>query len=117
MADDLRQAGQRARRVRRRHPEGHADQVRLGQPARVGGSRPACSRLRRSRLQAKQAAGIDVTFQTKTFNFLTSNYNNQNPAAKKYVNDWGVNNYGGINIDYYPTAGRRDEHDRRAQHG
>ena len=53
--------------------------------------------------QAKQAAGIDVSFQTKTFNFLTSNYNNQNPAAKKYVNDWGVNNYGGIFVDYYPT--------------
>ena len=28
---------------------------------------------------------------------------NQNPAAKKYVNDWGVNNYGGIFVDYYPT--------------
>jgi peptide/nickel transport system substrate-binding protein len=52
---------------------------------------------------AKQYAGINVTFQTKTFDFLTSNYNNQNPAAKKYVNDWGVNNYGGINTDYYPT--------------
>ena len=32
-----------------------------------------------------------------------SNYNDQNPAAKKYFNDWGVNNYGGINTDYYPT--------------
>jgi peptide/nickel transport system substrate-binding protein len=53
--------------------------------------------------EAKAAAGIDVTFQTKTFNFLTSNYNNENPAAKKYYNDWGVNNYGGVFIDYYPT--------------
>jgi peptide/nickel transport system substrate-binding protein len=53
--------------------------------------------------EAKQAAGIDVTFQTKTFNFLTSNYNNENPAAKKYYNDWGVNNYGGVETDYYPT--------------
>ncbi len=44
-----------------------------------------------------------MSFQTKTFNFLTSNYNDQNPAAKKYVNDWGVNNYGGIFTDYYPT--------------
>ncbi len=53
--------------------------------------------------EAKAAAGIDITFQNKTFNFLTSNYNDQNPAAKKYTNDWGVNNYGGINTDYYPT--------------
>ena len=33
--------------------------------------------------EAKQAAGIDVTFQTKTFDFLTSNYNNQNPAVEE----------------------------------
>ncbi len=53
--------------------------------------------------EAKKAAGITVTLVSKTFNFLTSNYNNQNPAAAKYVNDWGVNNYGGIYTDYYPT--------------
>ncbi|HEX3801755.1 MAG TPA: ABC transporter substrate-binding protein [Solirubrobacteraceae bacterium] len=53
--------------------------------------------------EAKKAAGIDVQLVTKTFNFLTANYNNQNPAAAKYVNDWGVNNYGGIFTDYYPT--------------
>jgi peptide/nickel transport system substrate-binding protein len=53
--------------------------------------------------EAKKAAGVDVTFQTKTFDFLTSDYNDQNPAAKKYESDWGVNNYGGINTDYYPT--------------
>ena len=47
---------------------------------------------------------INITLQTKTFNFLTSNYNNANPAAAKYVNDWGVNNYGGIFTDFYPTA-------------
>ncbi len=52
---------------------------------------------------AKQAAGINIVLQTKTFNFLTSNYNNQNPAASKYTNDWGVNNYGGLYMDYYPT--------------
>ena len=52
---------------------------------------------------AKQAAGINIELQTKTFNFLTSNYNNQNPAASKYTNDWGVNNYGGLFMDYYPT--------------
>ena len=53
--------------------------------------------------EAKKAAGINVTFQTKTFGFLVSNYNDQNPASKQYFNDWGVNNYGGINTDYYPT--------------
>lgn len=52
---------------------------------------------------AKQAAGINIQLQTKTFNFLTSNYNNTNPAAVKYTNDWGVNNYGGLFMDYYPT--------------
>jgi peptide/nickel transport system substrate-binding protein len=54
--------------------------------------------------QAKQSAGINIQLQSKTFNFLTSNYNNANPAAAKYTNDWGVNNYGGIFTDYYPTA-------------
>src|SRR6202042_3497040 len=53
---------------------------------------------------AKQDAGINIDLQTKTFNFLTSNYNNQNPAASKYTNDWGVNNYGGLFTDYYPAA-------------
>jgi peptide/nickel transport system substrate-binding protein len=52
--------------------------------------------------QAKKL-GIDVTIQYKTFSFLTSNYNDQNPAAKKYFNDWGANGYGGIFTDYYPT--------------
>ncbi len=53
---------------------------------------------------AKQDVGINIQFQTKTFNFMTTNYNNANPAAAKYTNDWGVNNYGGIFTDYYPTA-------------
>ena len=54
--------------------------------------------------EAKSAAGINIQLQTKTFNFLISNYNNANPAASKYVNDWGVNNYGGLFTDFYPTA-------------
>jgi peptide/nickel transport system substrate-binding protein len=54
--------------------------------------------------EAKQAAGIDIILQTKAFNFLTANYNDDNPAAVKYTNDWGVNNYGGLFTDYYPTA-------------
>jgi peptide/nickel transport system substrate-binding protein len=53
--------------------------------------------------EAKQAAGINIELSTKSFNFLTSNYNDQNPAAAKYTNDWGVNNYGGLYEDYYPT--------------
>ena len=40
---------------------------------------------------------------TKTFNFLVTDYNDDNPAAKKYTNDWAVNNFGGIQFDYYPT--------------
>ncbi len=53
--------------------------------------------------EAKKAAGINIQLQTKSFNFLISNYNNQNPAAAKYTNDWGVNNYGGLFEDFYPT--------------
>lgn len=53
--------------------------------------------------EAKKFAGIDISLQTKSFNFLTSEYNDQNPAAVKYTNAWGVNNYGGVFEDYYPT--------------
>ena len=53
--------------------------------------------------QAKQSAGINITFVTKTFNFLAENFNDANPAAAKYTNDWGINNYGGLFQDYYPT--------------
>ncbi len=53
--------------------------------------------------QAKESAGIDIELVTKSFNFLAQNYNNANPAATKYTNDWGVNNYGGLFEDYYPT--------------
>jgi peptide/nickel transport system substrate-binding protein len=54
--------------------------------------------------EAKQAAGINIQLQTKTFNFLTANYNDANPAAAKYTNDWGVNNFGGLFTDFYPTG-------------
>jgi peptide/nickel transport system substrate-binding protein len=54
--------------------------------------------------EAKQAAGINIQLQTKTFNFLISNYNDANPAGVKYTNDWGVNNFGGLFTDYYPTG-------------
>ena len=52
---------------------------------------------------AKQYAGINIQLITKTFNFLAADYNDQNPAASKYTNDWGVNNEGGISTDFYPT--------------
>jgi len=76
--------------------------VWANQPESVESTGPLESEVVAS--EAKQAAGINIQLQTKTFNFLTSNYNNANPAAAKYTNDWGVNNYGGIFTDYYPTA-------------
>ena len=54
--------------------------------------------------EAQAAAGVNIQLQTKTFNFLTSNYNDANPAAAKYTNDWGVNNYGGLFTNFYPTS-------------
>ena len=54
--------------------------------------------------EAKAAAGINIQLVTKAFNFLTANYNDANPAAAKYTNDWGVNNYGGLFTNFYPTA-------------
>lgn len=59
---------------------------------------------------AKQAAGINIVLQTKTFNFLTANYNNVPPTGRKYKNDWGVNNYGGLYQNYYPTQDGVDNH-------
>jgi len=52
---------------------------------------------------AKQQAGINIVFQTKTFNFLVSKYTNTSPDGLKQKDDWGVNNYGGLFMDYYPT--------------
>ena len=53
--------------------------------------------------EARRAAGIEVSFVTGSFSFLTAEYNDQNPAAGQYVDDWGVNNYGGALTDFYPT--------------
>jgi peptide/nickel transport system substrate-binding protein len=52
---------------------------------------------------AKRAAGIEVSFVSGKFSFLTAEYNDQNPAANAYTNDWGINNFGGVYTDYYPT--------------
>jgi peptide/nickel transport system substrate-binding protein len=52
---------------------------------------------------AKRFAGIGVSFVSRSFSFLTSQYNDRNPAAAQYVSAWAVNNYGGVYTDYYPT--------------
>jgi peptide/nickel transport system substrate-binding protein len=58
---------------------------------------------------AKKYGGIDITFATKPLNFLASQWANDNPAGQKNHDDWGVNNYGGVFEDYYPTqAGIED---------
>jgi peptide/nickel transport system substrate-binding protein len=53
--------------------------------------------------EARHVAGIQVRFVRGRFGFLTADYNDQNPAAGAYVNDWGINNFGGVYTDYYPT--------------
>jgi peptide/nickel transport system substrate-binding protein len=53
---------------------------------------------------AKQNAGIDIELTTESEDFLFQNYDDQVPGDKKYENDWGVNNVGGVYTDYFPTA-------------
>lgn len=53
--------------------------------------------------EAKQAAGISIQLEQKTFNFLVSTFNDADPAQAKYENDWGVVNFGGLTDDVYPT--------------
>ena len=52
---------------------------------------------------ARRAAGIDVTLVSKAFSSLIADYDDQSPTAARYVNAWGVNNYGGVYTGYYPT--------------
>jgi len=52
---------------------------------------------------ARHVAGITVSFVSGGFSYLTAEYNDQNPAAAAHVSDWGVNNFGGVYTDYYPT--------------
>ena len=54
--------------------------------------------------EAKAAAGINLTLVVKTFNFAFANYNDATPAGAKYVNDWGVDDFGGFTDDYWPTT-------------
>ena len=54
--------------------------------------------------EAKQAAGINIQLESKTFNTLIANYNDANPSDVKYTNDWGVVNFGPDAEGYYPTT-------------
>ena len=53
--------------------------------------------------EAKEAAGIDVELQSKSFNFLVQSYDDADPSDAKYDNAWGVNDAGGFSDDIYPT--------------
>ena len=53
--------------------------------------------------EAKQAAGINVQLFQKTFNYISSNYNDADPSVAKYDNSWGVENYSGFTDNVYPT--------------
>ena len=48
--------------------------------------------------------GIHVTLTSKTFDFLTSNFNDASSADAKYDNTWGVVDFTGFNNQYYPTT-------------
>jgi peptide/nickel transport system substrate-binding protein len=52
---------------------------------------------------AAKSVGIDVVQGEKTFNFETQNFNNTNPAAKQYTNEWGMANWGEYGTSPYPT--------------
>jgi peptide/nickel transport system substrate-binding protein len=54
--------------------------------------------------EAKEAAGINIALESKTFNYIIANYDDANPADDKYINDWGIINFGGFTDDYYPTT-------------
>ncbi len=51
---------------------------------------------------AKQV-GIEITLGTKTFDFQIQNFNDGNPGASHYENQWGVANWGEYGTTPYPT--------------
>ncbi|MHB1809154.1 MAG: ABC transporter substrate-binding protein [Solirubrobacteraceae bacterium] len=54
--------------------------------------------------EAKKEAGIDIELHQKAFNFLTESFDDVNPEDAKNINSWGVDNFGGFTLDYYPTT-------------
>ncbi|MHB1538122.1 MAG: ABC transporter substrate-binding protein [Solirubrobacteraceae bacterium] len=54
--------------------------------------------------EAEKQAGIDIELHEKAFNYLTESFDNANPEDAKNVNSWGVDNFGGFTLDYYPTT-------------
>jgi peptide/nickel transport system substrate-binding protein len=54
--------------------------------------------------EAKEAAGINVQLKEKTFNYIIANFDDANPADKKYTNLWGVQDFGGFTLDADPTT-------------
>ena len=54
--------------------------------------------------EAKQAAGINVQLAPEDVQLHRSNFNDADPSVAKYINAWGVDNFGGFtDNDYYPT--------------
>jgi peptide/nickel transport system substrate-binding protein len=54
--------------------------------------------------EAKQAAGINVQLEQRTFNYQIQSFNDADPSNAKTENSWGVADYGGITYDFYPTS-------------
>jgi peptide/nickel transport system substrate-binding protein len=53
--------------------------------------------------EAKQAAGINIKLNQKTFNYIASNFNDADPSVAKYTNTWAVENFSGYTDSFYPT--------------
>ncbi len=53
---------------------------------------------------AKSYAGIDITPESKTFTFITQNYNDPVPPDAKYINSWNATQFGGYTENGYPTT-------------
>lgn len=52
---------------------------------------------------AAKQAGIQIQQGAKTFNFQIQNFNNTNPAAAQFTNQWGMANWGEYGTTPYPT--------------
>lgn len=52
---------------------------------------------------AAKGVQINIAIVDKTFNYQISNYNDANPADKRYENDWGAANWGEFGTTAYPT--------------